>query len=161
MDIKGKKITIIGAIRSGLGAARLVKRYGGLPFVSDIGDSQKVLESVNVLEQQNIEFEAGLHSDRIYDCDLMVVSPGVPLDSPVIIKAKEKNIKIIGEVELAWQFCKGKVIGITGTNGKTTTTALVEHVFNTAGRKTYAAGNIGTAFSEDSCRCKGRRVCIT
>jgi UDP-N-acetylmuramoylalanine--D-glutamate ligase len=148
MDIKGKKITIIGAIRSGLGAARLVKRYGGLPFVSDIGDSQKVLESVNVLEQQNIDFEAGLHSDRIYDCDLMVVSPGVPLDSPVIIKAKEKNITIIGEVELAWQFCKGKVIGITGTNGKTTTTALVEHVFNTTGRKTYAAGNIGTAFSE-------------
>jgi UDP-N-acetylmuramoylalanine--D-glutamate ligase len=148
MDIKGKKITIIGAIRSGLGAARLVKRYGGIPFVSDIGDSQKVLESVKVLEQHDIEFEAGLHSDRIYDCDMMIVSPGVPLDSPILLRAKDKNIKMIGEVEIAWQFCKGKVIGITGTNGKTTTTALVEHIFNKCGRKTYAAGNIGIAFSE-------------
>jgi UDP-N-acetylmuramoylalanine--D-glutamate ligase len=148
MEITGKKITIIGAIRSGLGAAKLVRRHGGIPFVSDIGDSAKVLESVKVLDQYNIEYEAGLHSDRIYDCDMMVVSPGVPLDSPVVLNAREKGIRLIGEIELASMFCKGQIIGITATNGKTTTTALVEHVFNKCGRKTYAAGNIGTAFSE-------------
>jgi UDP-N-acetylmuramoylalanine--D-glutamate ligase len=148
MDIKGKKITIIGAIRSGLGAAKLVKRFGGIPFVSDIGDSQKVLESVKVLDAQNIEYEIGLHSDRIYECDLMIVSPGVPLDSPVILKAKEHDIRMIGEVEIAWQFCKGKIIAVTGTNGKTTTTALIEHLFNTGKKKAFAAGNIGYAFSE-------------
>jgi UDP-N-acetylmuramoylalanine--D-glutamate ligase len=150
MDIKGKRITIIGAIRSGLGAARLVKRAGGIPLVSDISDSQKVLDSVKVLDQQKIEYEIGLHTERIYDCDLMIVSPGVPLDSPVILRAKEKNIRMIGEVEIAYRFCKGKIIGVTGTNGKTTTTALIEHVFNACGKKTYAAGNIGKAFSEIS-----------
>jgi UDP-N-acetylmuramoylalanine--D-glutamate ligase len=148
MNIKGKKITVIGGIRSGLGAARLIKMFGGIPFVSDIGESPKLIESVKVLDSLNIEYEIGLHSDRIFDCDLMVLSPGVPLDSPVALKAIEKKITIIGEIEIAGLFCKGKVIGITGTNGKTTTTALIEHVFNVSGKKTYAAGNIGKAFSE-------------
>jgi UDP-N-acetylmuramoylalanine--D-glutamate ligase len=148
MDIKGKKISVIGAIRSGTGAAKLIKRQGGIPFVSDSGNSEKVLESVKTLDADKIEYETGSHSDRIYDCGMMVVSPGVPLDSPVVLKAQEKNIKLISEVELASFYFKGKVVAITGTNGKTTTTSLVAHIFNTCGKKTYAAGNIGTAFSE-------------
>jgi UDP-N-acetylmuramoylalanine--D-glutamate ligase len=78
----------------------------------------------------------------------MVVSPGVPADAAVLYNAKEKNIKLISEVEFAYEFCKGKIIAITGTNGKTTTTSLCGHVFNNCGFKTHVAGNIGLAFSE-------------
>jgi len=148
MELKGKKITVIGAVRSGTGAAKLIKRSGGVPFVSDSENNQKVLDSVKVLEQNNIAYETGGHSDKVLDCELMIVSPGVPLDSPVIVKARNKNIKMISELELAYTVNKGKIIAVTGTNGKTTTTALISHIFNHCGHKTYAAGNIGYAFSE-------------
>jgi UDP-N-acetylmuramoylalanine--D-glutamate ligase len=78
----------------------------------------------------------------------MIVSPGVPNDSQVLQTARSKGIKLISEVEFAYHYCKGKIIAITGTNGKTTTTSLCGHVFNTCGYKTHVAGNIGLAFSE-------------
>lgn len=148
MEIAGKRISIIGAVRSGVGAAKLVKKLKGEPFVSDSADELKIEKSLQVLKQNEIKFEAGKHSDKIFDCDLMIVSPGVPSDAPVVVEAKKRNIKIISEIEIASQFCKGKIIAVTGTNGKTTTTALCGHVFNSCGYKTYTAGNIGFAFSE-------------
>ncbi len=148
MEIKNKKVTVIGAVRSGVGAAKLIKKVGGIPFVSDAGGEFKLADSISKLKEQQIDFEIGNHSDKVFDCDLIVVSPGVPSDAEVVINAKAKGIKIISELELAASFCKGNIIAITGTNGKTTTTSLCEHVFNTCGHKTYAAGNIGTAFSE-------------
>ncbi len=108
----------------------------------------KLADSISKLKEQQIDYEIGDHSEKVFECDLMVVSPGVPSDAEVIKKAKAKGIKIISELELAASFCKGNIIAITGTNGKTTTTSLCEHIFNTCGYKTYAAGNIGTAFSE-------------
>jgi len=148
MEVKGKKISVIGAIRSGVGAAKLIKQLGGIPFVSDMGTTQKVADSVKLLADYSIDYETGEHTEKVFDCDLMIVSPGVPLDSPVIKKAAEKKIKMISEIELAYHFCKGKIAAITGTNGKTTTTALIAHIFNKCGYKTYPAGNIGHAFSE-------------
>ena len=148
MEIVNKKITIIGAIRSGLGAAKLIKKLGGIPFVSDFSDNEFVRTNVETLKEYDIAYEFGGHSDRVYECDLMVVSPGVPLTSDVVVKAKEKNIKLISEIELAFNFCKGKIIAITGTNGKTTTTSLIAHIINSCGLKAYEAGNIGNAFSE-------------
>ena len=148
MEISGKKISIIGAVRSGTGAAKLIKRLGGKPFVSDSGDAKKLENQIKVLKENGIEYEIGHHSEKIFDCDLMIVSPGVPSDSKVIVTAKEKNIKVIGEVELASAFCKGNVIAITGTNGKTTTTSLCGHLLKACGAKTYVVGNIGEAFSE-------------
>jgi UDP-N-acetylmuramoylalanine--D-glutamate ligase len=148
MEIKGKNITVIGAVRSGVGAARLIKKLGGKPFVSDMADEGKLIRSVEMLKHNEIEYETGRHSDKVYECDLMVVSPGVPSDAGVIVNARKKNINVISEIELAFSFCKGTVIAITGTNGKTTTTSLCGHVFNTCGYKTYTAGNIGLAFSE-------------
>ncbi|HLG32044.1 MAG TPA: UDP-N-acetylmuramoyl-L-alanine--D-glutamate ligase [Ignavibacteriaceae bacterium] len=143
-----KKISVIGAARSGIGAARLIKKMGGIPFVSDSGSDEKLKESVNVLSIENIEYETGKHSEKIFDCDFMIISPGVPADAEVIKKAKNKRIKMFSEVELASRFCKGKIIAITGTNGKTTTTSLCGHVFESCRKKTYVAGNIGLAFSE-------------
>ncbi len=148
MDIKGKNISIIGAVRSGIGAAKLIKKLGGKPFVSDSGKTESLVKSTEILKENNIDFEIGDHTDKVFKCSLMVVSPGVPSNAPVLVKAKERNIEVISEIELAYNFCKGKIIAITGTNGKTTTTSLCGHLFKTAGVKTHVAGNIGTAFSE-------------
>ena len=148
MTVKGQNITVIGAVRSGVGAAKLIKKLGGKPFVSDMADEGKLIPSVEVLKNNEIQYETGRHSDKVYECDLMVVSPGVPSNAEVIFIAKKKNIRVISEIELAFTFCKGTVIAITGTNGKTTTTSLCGYVFNTCGYKTYTAGNIGLAFSE-------------
>jgi UDP-N-acetylmuramoylalanine--D-glutamate ligase len=148
MEVKGKKISVIGAARSGVGAAKLVKRLGGFPFVSDLSPKEKINDALNQLENEKINFEFGGHSDRVYESALMIVSPGVPNDSQVLQKARAEGIKMISEVEFAYHYCKGKIIAITGTNGKTTTTSLCRHVFNTCGYKTHLAGNIGLAFSE-------------
>jgi len=148
MDLKGKKITVIGAGRSGIGAAKLIKKVGGIPYVSDAGKENDLSGSINNLKESEINYESGAHSEKVFDCEIMVVSPGVPADVDVLNKAREKNIKLISEVELAYDFCRGKVIAITGTNGKTTTTSLCGHVFNNCGFTTHVAGNIGLAFSE-------------
>lgn len=148
LEIKNKKISIIGAVRSGLGAAKLAKQLGAIPFVSDAGSEEKIKTSIEYLKNEKIDFEFGKHTEKVFDCDLMVVSPGVPSDSEVIKNAKNKNIKIISELEFASLFCKANVIGITGTNGKTTTTSLCDYLFNECGVKSYSAGNIGLAFSE-------------
>ncbi len=158
MELKGKKISVIGMVRSGTGAAKLIKKYGGIPFVSDAAESNQINVYAEILSKVNISFEKGQHSEKVYDCDLMVVSPGVPSDSEVIKRALSKGIKVISEIELAWNFCKGKVVAITGTNGKTTTTALCAHVFNACGTKTYAAGNIGLAFSEIAADVKDNEI---
>jgi len=148
MELKGKNITVIGAGRSGVGAAKLIKKVGGIPFVSDAGKENDLSGSINILMESGIKYETGTHSEKVYDCETMVVSPGVPAVAAVLNNAREKNIKLISEVELAYEFCKGKIIAITGTNGKTTTTSLCGHVFNNCGFKTHVAGNIGLAFSE-------------
>ena len=148
IEVEGKKVSVIGAARSGIGAGKLIKKLGGVPFVSDFGQKEKLEESLNQLEQENIKYEFGGHSDNVYNSDLMIISPGVPNDSAVIQNASKKGIKLISEIELAYHYCKGKIIAITGTNGKTTTTSLCGHVFNTCGYKTHVAGNIGVAFSE-------------
>ena len=144
IEINGKHITILGAVRSGLGAAKLAKELGAIPFVSDYGKAHKI----ELLEQENIKYETGTHSDKVFECDFIITSPGVPSSSEVLIKAKEKNIKVISEVEFASWFCKGTIISITGTNGKTTTTSLMAHLLNQSGYTCYSAGNIGLAFSE-------------
>ncbi len=148
MDIKGKKVTIVGAKRSGVAAAKLVKRLDGKPFVTDSASEKMLSDYLQMMQTAGIQYETGEHSDKALDADLMVVSPGVPSNAEIIKKAQDKKIKIIGELELAASVCKGTIIAITGTNGKTTTTSLCGHLFNTCGKKTYVAGNIGFAFSE-------------
>lgn len=148
MEIHGKKISIIGAERSGIGAAKLAKRLGAIPFVSDMSSAEKLKANFNELESKGIDFECNGHTEKVYDCEFLVTSPGVPSESAVLTEAKRKGIKVISELEFASMFCKGKVIAITGTNGKTTTTALCAHTLNSAGIKCFEAGNIGLAFSE-------------
>ncbi len=147
MEIKNKKISIIGAVRSGLSAAKLAKNLGAVPFVSDAGSEEKLKSSIEYLNNENIDFEIGTHTSKVYDCDMMVVSPGVPSNAEVIKTAKIKKIKTISELEFASLFCKANIIGITGTNGKTTATSLCDYLFNHCKVKSFSAGNIGLAFS--------------
>ncbi len=148
MDIAKNKISIIGAVRSGISSAKLAKKNGAIPFVSDMSDNTDLRNSMLVLDKLNIKYELGKHSDKVFDCDFIITSPGVPSDANVIIEAKSKGIKIVSEIEFASWFCEGNIIAITGTNGKTTTTSLCTHVLNSAGLTCYSAGNIGLPFSD-------------
>ncbi len=148
-DLRGKRISILGAVRSGVGAARLAKKVGAIPFVSDVAPEEKLKDVLYILKQENIEYETGGHTGKVYGADFIVTSPGVPSDSTVLQLAKEKGIDVVSEIEFASWFCKGKIIAITGTNGKTTTTTLCAHVLNSAGKTCYLAGNIGKAFSDN------------
>jgi len=148
MEIKGKKISVIGAVKSGIAAAHLAKKLGAIPFVSDSSPKENLIKAEELFKNANIDFEFGFHSEKVYECDFIVTSPGVPTNSKVLLTAVEKNIKIYSEVEFASWFCKGSIIAITGTNGKTTTTSLMNHTLNSCGLKCYAAGNIGNPFSE-------------
>jgi UDP-N-acetylmuramoylalanine--D-glutamate ligase len=148
MNIDGKKISILGAVRSGIGAAKLAALKGAVPFVSDLSADEKIINNCRILEKFNISYEYGIHSDKIYDCDFVVTSPGVPNSSTVLQYCRDNKIRVVSELEFASWFCKGNIISITGTNGKTTTTALCAHTLNMCGLNTFTAGNIGTAFSE-------------
>lgn len=144
-----KKVSIIGIARSGTAAAVFLKNKGYDIFISDIKNLDENNDFVKLLKEKNIDFETGHHSlEQIEDSDLIIVSPGVPLNSPALKYLKDKNKRIIGEIELAYKFCdkEAKIIGVTGTNGKSTTTALIGELFKNSGFKTVVGGNIGNPF---------------
>ncbi len=146
MDFKGKKVSVIGAARSGLASVEVLKKLGAVVFLSEINSAEKFPDTVGLLKKQNIMHEFGGHSQRVYDCSLMVTSPGVPADSDVLSRAVALNIKVISELELGFLLCRGKVLAITGSNGKTTTTSLVGEIFRQAQVLCEVAGNIGQPF---------------
>jgi UDP-N-acetylmuramoylalanine--D-glutamate ligase len=145
IDLTNKKISIIGAGRSGVSAAEIIKSRGGVPFISD-NATIKDSGLASRLQALNIIAEFGGHTDKAFDCDLMIVSPAVSADADVIANAKSKGIKVWPEIELAYRLCRGKIIGITGSNGKTTTTALTGEMLKNAGLPTFVCGNIGFPF---------------
>ncbi len=141
-----KKIVILGAGESGTGAAILAKDRGFDVFLSDSGNIAPRYR--DVLEAERIEFEEGRHSmERILAADEIVKSPGIPLDAPVVAAAKAKNIPIISEIELAGRYTDAKMVCITGSNGKTTTTMLTHHILTHAGIDAGLAGNIGNSLA--------------
>ncbi len=146
-ELKGKKVTIIGAARSGLGAARLLHAEGVTVFVSDHSPSGPLTQSFMELKKHGIAFEAGGHTTKAYDADLMVISPGVPSDAEVIREAGLRGIRIVSEIEMASWFCAAKIAGVTGTNGKTTTVTLLGRLLADANIASAVVGNIGAAFS--------------
>lgn len=141
-----KRIVILGAGESGTGAAILAKDKGMEVFLSDFGTiAPKYLA---ILEKENIEYEQGQHSmDRILCADEIVKSPGIPETAPVIVQAKAKNIPIISEIELAGRYTDSKMVCITGSNGKTTTTMLSYHILSHAGLDVGMGGNVGKSLA--------------
>jgi UDP-N-acetylmuramoylalanine--D-glutamate ligase len=146
-NLKNIKVSVVGAARSGIAAADLLKLKGATVFVSDMAKSEEMIDAVNSLKAIGISYEFGGHTERVFDCAIMVISPGVPSNAKVVRDAQQRGIKVISELELASWFFPGKIIAITGSNGKTTTTTLIGEIFKTANRNHFVAGNIGTAFS--------------
>ena len=145
MDLKNKNILLVGLAKTGVSTIKKLNKLGANIIVNDIKPKEKlegIIEEIDNLD--NIEYVLGKHLENIENIDLTIVSPGVPLDLPFIEKIKCEGIKIIGEVELAYKLSKNPTfIGITGTNGKTTTTSLVGEMFKKANKDTYIVGNIG------------------
>ncbi|HRE22783.1 MAG: UDP-N-acetylmuramoyl-L-alanine--D-glutamate ligase [Bacteroidia bacterium] len=143
---KNKRIAILGAAESGVGAAILAQKQGYDVFVSDlsrIADNYKTH-----LTERNIQFEEGCHTDSlILNADEIIKSPGIPDKAAVIKKIKNANINIVSEIEFASRFTNAKMIAITGTNGKSTTTLLTYHILKKAGVNVGLAGNIGKSFA--------------
>ena len=146
-QLRNKRISVIGAARSGVAVAKLLQNQGSLVFVSDKTGPEKVKTDAQMLRELGIEHELGGHTDRVYDCSLMVISPGVPSNAPVVLEARTRGINVVSEVEVASWFCRSPIIAITGSNGKTTTTTLIGRILGDAKKKHAVAGNIGTAFS--------------
>jgi len=146
--IKDRKIGIVGMARSGMAAAQLADELGGKPFVSDSKEAVLVAAVTERLDALEIPWEAGGHSEKLLSCDYLVVSPGVPLNIDVLEKARQKGIPLFSELEFAYWACHGRIIAITGSNGKTTTTTLIGEILMAAGYDVFVAGNIGLPFSE-------------
>jgi len=146
LDIKNRRVTVVGAARSGLAAAKLLARRGSSVFLTEYGSPELgISEGLNA---EGIRFEFGGHTDRALNADLFVLSPGVPTNADLVQEALGRNIPVYSEIEVASWFCKGPIVAVTGSNGKTTTTSLISHLFRTACRDFVVAGNIGFAFSD-------------
>jgi UDP-N-acetylmuramoylalanine--D-glutamate ligase len=141
-----KKLVILGAGESGTGTAVLAKAKGWNVFVSDLGQIQDVYQ--HELNENGIQWEEGKHTEAlILDADEIVKSPGIPDKAPMVVVARGKGIPIISEIEFAGRYTQAKMICISGTNGKTTTTLLTYHILKNAGLNVGLAGNIGKSFA--------------
>src|SRR5260370_17892866 len=149
MELKNKRVLVVGLGRSGVASAFFLQDHGAKVTVSDSKSEAQVKGEIAGVLDRGISLETGQHGERPFrDQDLIVVSPGVPSDQPQLQHARSRGIPVIGEVELAFRFLQGRVIAITGSNGKTTTTTLVGEILAQAGtkngKKTLVGGNIGT-----------------
>ena len=149
MELKGKKVLVVGCGKSGLGAAQLLIQAGAQPILFDENpdlDAAALRRKEEFLADVPIFLKA-LPEERIGQLDLVVASPGIPVDSPALGRFFDAGIPVWGEVELAWNCEKGQVAAITGTNGKTTTTALVGEIMKRHFSSVFVVGNIGTAYT--------------
>ncbi len=149
-DVHGKRVTVIGGKRSGVSAAQLLKKHGAKVFLTERDAMDK--RFIEKLERSKIDFEASGHTERVFECDFAVISPGVPSDAPIVKRLEAANVPVYSEIEMASWFCKARIVAITGTDGKTTTTALTHKIFERDGRqngyRAFAVGNIGVPFSD-------------
>ena len=144
MELKGKKVLVVGLGKSGLAAALFLRRRGAHVTVSDVRSAEALAKDIPALLEEGIMVEAGGHGLLTFRRqDLIVVSPGVPLDTPELAQVKSFGLPVIGELELAARFLKGKMLAVTGSNGKTTTTSLLGEILEAAGMPTLVGGNIG------------------
>jgi len=141
-----KRAVILGAAESGVGAAILARKQGFDVFVSDLGTIKDKYKKE--LTKRRFDFEEGQHSeDKILNADIIIKSPGIPDKAPIIKKLKEKGVPVISEIEFAGRYTSAKKVCISGSNGKTTTTLLIYHMFQKAGLNVGLAGNVGQSMA--------------
>lgn len=148
MDVKGKKVTVIGLGQTAAALVRLLLREGAKPFVTETGDGPKYKSLRAQLEALGVPCETGGHSQEAFDgAALVIPSPGVPPKLDLIRQAQSAGAAVVGEMEYAFQFCRSRLLAVTGTNGKTTTTELLRALVNACGRPVVLAGNNAFPFS--------------
>jgi UDP-N-acetylmuramoylalanine--D-glutamate ligase len=141
---KGKRVLVVGFGLSGVAVVKYMAKQGAKVTVTDMKQRNELTESINACEEFKIEYELGKHVNKTFHtAELIVVSPGVPLNIKPLEEAREKQIPVISEIELAVQAIKEPLIAITGTNGKTTVTTLIGEMFKADGKTAYVGGNIG------------------
>lgn len=150
MQLEGKKVMVYGAAKSGVSAAEMLQKSGAFVILYDCNTNLSKDDFGDRFETDEMFiFLTGTLTDEIINTvELLIISPGVPCDNPDIIRIKEKNIPVWGEIELAYRFSKGKIIGITGTNGKTTTTTLVGKIMKAYYNEVFVVGNIGNTYTD-------------
>src|SRR6201997_5622464 len=145
MDVKNKRVLVVGLGKSGVAAALFLKARGARVTVSDTKTEDELRAEIPVLLDHGIAVETGGHGERTFrGQDLIVVSPGVPVDAPPLVQARALGETVMGEIELAAQFLPGPMVAITGSNGKTTTTSLAGEILAAGGVPVLVGGNIGT-----------------
>jgi UDP-N-acetylmuramoylalanine--D-glutamate ligase len=145
MELNGKRVLVVGLGKSGVASALFMKARGARVTVSDTKSGDELRNEIPVLLDHGITVETGGHGDRTFrGQDLIVVSPGVPVDAPPLVQARTLGEAVIGEIELAAQFLPGPIVAITGSNGKTTTTTLTGEIMTAGGFPVLVGGNIGT-----------------
>lgn len=150
VEVRGRRVVVVGGGRSGIGAAELLLARGARVTVTDL---KTRLAEEDRLRHAGVTLALGSHpSELMRTADLVVVSPGVPWHQPALVEARQAGVPVIGEIELAWRFVRGRVVAITGTKGKSTTTTLVGRMLAAAGIAVTAGGNLGTALSAQVAR---------
>lgn len=161
MELKNKKVTVVGLARSGFEAAMLLFGEGAIVSVTDISKSHGVMKSAQLLRKKLISVEIGGHTEKfLKNTELLVVSPGVEDSSQPIRFAERMNVPIISEIELGYNFCKGRIVAVTGTNGKSTVVSLIGAVLRRAGFPVNVCGNIGNPLSGETKKINKETICI-
>jgi UDP-N-acetylmuramoylalanine--D-glutamate ligase len=147
LHLEGKRVLVVGLARTGIATALFCAGRGARVTVTEGRTEADVREAAAKLRAAGCNLEFGGHREETFLAqDLVIPSPGVAADSPYLLAARDANIPVWSEIELAWRFLRGKLIAVTGSNGKTTTTSLIAHILESAGVPTIVAGNIGTPF---------------
>ena len=161
MELKDKRVLVVGLGKSGVSSALFLKAHGARVTVSDTKSGDELRNEIPVLLDHGITVETGGHGERTFrGQDLIVVSPGVPVDAPLLAQARGMGEAVIGEIELAAQFLPGPIVAITGSNGKTTTTTLAGEIMTAGGLPTLVGGNIGTPAISLAERAKPETVIV-
>ena len=161
MELNGKRVLVVGLGKSGVASALFMKAHGARVTVSDTKSGDELRNEIPVLLDHGITVETGGHGERTFrGQDLIVVSPGVPVDAPPLVQARSLGETVIGEIELAAQFLPGPIVAITGSNGKTTTTTLTGEIMTAAGFPALVGGNIGTPAISLAERAKPETVIV-
>lgn len=149
MDLSGKKVLVMGAGISGMAVAKIAKELGAKVILSDTKDAEQLGSVPEVLAQNNIQLVTGEQREELLaDVHLVILSPGISINHPLLQQAVSKGVEVISEVELAFRMTQASFVAITGTNGKTTTTTLTGEILKKSGKRVVVGGNIGIALSE-------------
>ena len=148
-NLRGKSVVVVGMGKSGVAASHVLRSVGAQVTIADERDESAFTDQIASLRERSIRVIAGTGLEHIlYDADLVVLSPGVPFDHQALVAARDRGIRVIGEIELASWFLEAPLIAVTGTNGKSTTVRLIGAILEESGKKAFVGGNLGVPLSE-------------